>query len=104
MKKMKDYPKVEVSVKDAIALKCGECTCFDWPCVIECPSYLCPLHSARPKSRKDALKSKFWDDDKLEMIARPIIKKRASRTMTEEEKIAAGERLRKMHKNRKREV
>ena len=95
MKKMNDYPKIEINPKNAIALKCGECCCFDWIAVNDCPNFLCALYTARPKGRKDNLKAQFWDDEKLEIIARPVIKKRTGREMSPDEKKAVALRLKK---------
>lgn len=88
--------KVQVSTKDAMHLKCIECCCGDWNMIIECRDQMCALFLMRPKRRRDALKAKFWNEETSQFKARPVIKKRTGRVMTEEEKKAAGERLRKI--------
>ena len=98
---MKKLEKIEVSTKDAIHLKCGECCGFDWIMIVECTDILCPLHLTRPKRRRDTLKATFWDDETQQFIARPVIRKR-TKVMTEEQKKAASERFKKMHLERKR--
>lgn len=93
-------PEIQVSVKDAIALKCLECGGNDWANVKDCPSVNCALFTARPKGRKDTLKKKFYDKND-EQIARPIIKKREmKKEMTPEQRKAASERFKKMWRDR----
>lgn len=88
-------PEIEVSARDAMNLKCLECCCGDWGVVLDCKDQMCALLLMKPKRRRDALKAKFWNDETTQLIARPKVKSR-SRTMTEEQKKAAGERMRKI--------
>lgn len=94
--KIRAEKEVVIPKKDLIALKCGQCVCFDWESAIKCPDRMCALHSIRPKKRKDILKATFWDDENGAMIAIPMAKK-STRKLTDEQKKAASERFKKLH-------
>lgn len=84
------------STKNALHIKCGECCGFDWSAVVECPATDCPLYHYRPEGRRDTLKARYWSDKDQRMKAIPKPRKR---TMTEEQRRAASERMSRMHVN-----
>ena len=78
------------TLKEAIALKCGDCCAFDGAMILDCDSTDCPLVNFRPESRPDGLKKKYWSEKLGQMKALPVPRKR---TMTEEQRRLAAQRL-----------
>ena len=89
--------RIKAGLKEIVAVKCLDCCAGDSVAVLECDSPDCPLLSAKPKSRPDGIKAKYWSEADGRLKALPELR---VREVTEEQRRAAGERLAEM-RNRK---
>ena len=81
---------VQVSLSEMIGVKCLDCCGGDAVMVVECDSPDCPLVHGRPSGRPDGLKKRFWSESQGMLKVMPVPRKRI---LTEEQKVAATERL-----------
>ena len=91
MKEQGPTKTYSATLREILALKCLECMGGDSTLVGECDSPDCPLVHARPESRPDGLKKRYWSEKHGRLKALPIPRKRS---LSDEQKAAAAERLR----------
>ena len=74
-----DLKTSPATVRQCLIVKCLDCMCGDTVAIVECDSPDCPLVTVRPRSRPDAMRKKFWDEETGRLRLLPKARKRGEK-------------------------